>query len=71
MSVLKEKNHGHVRLMVFDVFFNNILVISWHSVLLMEETEVSGENHRPAASHRHILLHIVVSSAPRHLPDSN
>ena len=51
--------------------FNNILVISWHSVLLMEETEVSGENHRPAASHRHILLHIVVSSAPRHLPDSN
>ena len=71
MSVLIEKNHGHVRFMLFDDFFNNILVISWHSVLLMEETEVSGENHRPAASHRHILLHKVVSSAPRHLPDSN
>ena len=71
MSVLIEKNHGHVRFMLFDVFFNNILVISWHSVLLMEETEVSVENHRPAASHRHILLHKVVSSAPCHLPDSN
>jgi hypothetical protein len=57
--------------MVFDAFFNNILVISWHSFLLMEETEESGENHQPAATHRHILLHKVVSSAPRHLPDSN
>jgi hypothetical protein len=37
----------------------------------MEETEESGENHQPAATHRHILLHKVVSSAPRHLPDSN
>ena len=34
--------------MVFNVTFNNISVISWKSVLLMEET---GENHRPAASH--------------------
>jgi hypothetical protein len=53
--------------MLFDVFFNNILVISWHSVLLMEETDVSGENHRPAASHRQIVLHKVASRAPRHL----
>jgi hypothetical protein len=28
--------------------FNNISVISWRSVLLVEET---GENHKPAASH--------------------
>jgi hypothetical protein len=38
---------------------------------LMEETDVSGENHRLAVSHRQIVLDKVVSSAPRHLPDSN
>jgi len=37
--------------MVFNATFNNISAISWLSVLLMEETEVPGENHRPAASH--------------------
>jgi hypothetical protein len=31
--------------MVFNVTFNNISVISWRSVLLMEETGVPGENH--------------------------
>jgi hypothetical protein len=35
----------------FNATFNNIAVISWRSVLLMEETGVSGGNHRPAASH--------------------
>jgi hypothetical protein len=34
--------------MVFNATFNNISVISWRSVLLMEET---GENHQPVASH--------------------
>jgi len=37
--------------MVFNPIFNNILAISWLSVLLVEETAVPGENHRPAASH--------------------
>jgi hypothetical protein len=37
-----------VCLMVLNVTFNNISVISWRSVLLMEET---GENHRPVTSH--------------------
>jgi len=32
--------------MVFNVTFNNISVISWRSVLLLEETGVPGENHR-------------------------
>ena len=32
--------------------FNNILALSWRSVLLMEETEAPGENHRHATSHR-------------------
>ena len=31
--------------------FNNISVISWWSVSLVEETGVSGENHPPVASH--------------------
>jgi len=31
--------------MVFNVTFNNFSVISWRSVLLVEETGVHGENH--------------------------
>jgi len=46
---------------VFNATFNNISVISWQSVLLVEET---GENRRPAASRRQTLSHNV-SSAPR------
>jgi len=56
--------------MVFNATFNNILVISWRSVLLVEETGVSGENHRPSASHSQTLSHNVVSSTPRHERDS-
>jgi hypothetical protein len=37
--------------MVFNATFNNISVISCQSVLLVEETGVPGENHRPVASH--------------------
>jgi hypothetical protein len=37
--------------MVFNTTFNNILAISWASVLLVEEIGVPEENHRPAASH--------------------
>ena len=36
---------------VFNATFNNISVISWQSVLLVEETGVPAENHRPATSH--------------------
>jgi hypothetical protein len=36
---------------VFNATFNNISVISWQSVLLVEETGVPGENYRPAASY--------------------
>ena len=34
--------------MVFNATFYDISVISWRSVLLVEETGVSGENHRPS-----------------------
>jgi hypothetical protein len=43
--------------MVFNATFNNTSVISWWSVLLVEETGVSGENHWPVASHWQTLLH--------------
>jgi len=51
--------------------FNNISVISWRSdFLLVEETGVPGENHRPVASHWQTLSHNV-SSTPRHERGSN
>ena len=49
-----------VCLMVFNAIFNNISVMSWRSVLLVEETGEPGENHRPVASHRQTLSHTVV-----------
>jgi len=51
--------------MVFNATFNNISVISWWSVLLVEETRVPGENHRPAASYWQTLSHNIVPSTPR------
>jgi hypothetical protein len=36
---------GLVWFMVFNATFNNISVILWQSVLLVEETGVPGENH--------------------------
>ena len=51
--------------MVFNATFNNISVISWRSVLLVKETEVPGENHRPVASHFQALSQNAVSSTHR------
>ena len=51
--------------MVFNATFNNIPVISWRSVFLVEETGVLEENHRPVASQWQTLSHNVVSSTPR------
>jgi len=43
--------------MVFNATFNNISVISWRSVLLVEETGVPRENHRPVTDKLyHIML---------------
>jgi hypothetical protein len=44
-----------VRVMAFNTTFNNISAISWCSVFLLEETAVTGENQRPAASHSQTL----------------
>ena len=51
---------------MFNVTFNNISVLLWGSVLLVEETGVHGENHWPVASHWQTLSHNVVSSTPHH-----
>ena len=50
--------------------FNNISVISWRSVSLVEETIIPGENHRPVAIHRQTLSHNVVLSTLRQERDS-
>ena len=55
--------------MVFNATFNNISAISWRSDLLVEETGVPAENHRPAESNRQTLSHNVVSSTSRHKQD--
>jgi hypothetical protein len=57
--------------MVFNATFSNISIISWPTVLIVEET---GENHRPVASHWLTLSHTfcnIISSTPRHQWDSN
>ena len=44
--------------MMFNATFNNISVISWRSVSLVEETGVPGENHRPVNDKLyHIMLY--------------
>ena len=49
-------------IMVFNATFNNITIISWQSLLLVEETGAPGEKHRPAANHWQTSSHNVVSS---------
>jgi hypothetical protein len=57
-----------VRVIVCITTFNNISVISWWSVLLVEEISVLGENYQPFVSHWQTN---VVLSAPCHEWDSN
>ena len=57
--------------MVFNATFNNISVILWRSVQLVEE---NGSTHRkppPDASHSQTWSHSVVSSTSRHDRDTN
>jgi len=48
--------------MAFNATFNNISVILWWSVLLVEETGVPRENHRPVASRWQTWSHNVSST---------
>ena len=51
---------------VFNYTFNNIPAISWPSVLLTEETEVTGETTELPQFTEKSLSHKVVSSTPHH-----
>ena len=55
-----------VRIMVFNATISNISVLTWQQVLLVEETGVLGEHHRPTASYWQTFSHNVVSSTPRY-----
>jgi hypothetical protein len=51
LHVTFESDELKLKMFMLNPSFNNISVISWWSVLLVEVTGVPGENHRPAASH--------------------
>ena len=53
----KEDQNRWFRLIVFNATSNDISVITWQSVLLVEEIGVPGVNHRPVASHWQTLSH--------------
>jgi hypothetical protein len=48
-----------VRVMVFNATFNHISVISWWSVLLVEETGVPGKN-QPTCCKSDKLYHVML-----------
>jgi hypothetical protein len=50
-NIGKNRLHFRMRVMVINGTFNNISVISWWSVLLVEESGVPGENHRSVISY--------------------
>ena len=50
--------------MVLNATINNISVISWQTVLLVEETRVPRENRRSPASHSQTLSHDALSNTP-------
>ena len=55
--------------MLFNATFNNISIISWRSVLLLNQSIL--ENHWLVVSHWQTLLHNIVSSTPCHELVSN
>ena len=56
---------------MFNAIFNNISIILWQTVLLVEEAGIPGENHRSVASLRQTLSHNVVSCTSHHERGSN
>ena len=51
VAILDEIQSNWLGFMVLNTTLNIISVILWQSVLLVEETGVLEENHRPVASH--------------------
>jgi hypothetical protein len=56
---------------MLNATFNTISIISWRSVLFVEETSLPEENHRPTASHGQTLSHNVVLNTPGNERGSN
>jgi hypothetical protein len=54
IKILRERNQlvkdAKRGVLVINATFNNISGISWQSVLLIEETGVPEQNHRPATN---------------------
>ena len=50
--------------MMFNATFNNISVLTWQSVLLVEETEVPGENHRHVESVTNFITKCIKFTTP-------
>ena len=63
-STVKQK-YRLVWFMLLNATLHNSSVITWWSVLLVDETGVPVENHQPVTSHWQTLSHNVVSSMPR------
>ena len=64
---MNKSGYGYSSIMLFNATFNNISVISWMSLLLVEKTTYNV----PVANHGQTLLHDVVSSTPHREQDSN
>ena len=63
IHILQQYGFGCLWFIVFNATFNNISVISWRSVLLVEETGVPGEHH----GHNLIRVH-VITKLPNNIP---
>jgi hypothetical protein len=55
--------------MVFNATFNNISAILWQSLLLMEETGVYRENHRPVTRYWPPTCHTLLTTDLSHVID--
>jgi hypothetical protein len=57
MGIWAQTYVNKIRIILCNTTSNNVSVISWGSVLLVEETREQGESDRPAASHWQTLSH--------------
>jgi hypothetical protein len=62
-ETIKNQLKGNYGGMMFNATCNNSPVISWQSVLLVDETAANGETHQPT-SHWQTLSHNVVPNTP-------
>ena len=56
---------------MFNATFNNISIMFWQTILLVDEAGIPEENQRSVASLRQTLSHNVVSCTSHHERGSN